>query len=76
MTAQTMDLLKKVEALPIDMKIELVDRILESLSPTRTEIDELWKTEVERRIDDLEGGNAKTIPGDEVFAEIQERFGK
>ena len=76
MTAQTMDLLEKVEALPIDMKIELVDRILESLSPTPQEIDELWKVEVERRIDGLESGNAKTIPGDEVFAKIQERFGK
>ena len=76
MTAETMDLLEKVDSLPIDLKIELVDKILESLSPTQKEIDELWKAEVERRIDKFESGNAKTIPGDEVFAKIRERFGK
>jgi putative addiction module component (TIGR02574 family) len=76
MTAETMDLLERVETLPIDMKIEIVDKILESLSPTEKEVDELWKAEVEGRIDSFESGNAKTIPGDEVFAKIQERFGK
>lgn len=76
MTAETMDLLKRVDSLPIDLKIEIVDKILASLSPTQKDIDDLWKAEVERRIDDLESGKAKTIPGDQVFANIRERFGK
>ena len=76
MTTATMDLMERVESLPIDMKIELVDKILESLTPNQKEIDELWKIEVERRIDDLESGKAKTIPGEQVFANIRERFGK
>ena len=76
MTAETIDLLERVDSLPIDMKIEIVDKILESLSPTPKDIDDLWKAEVERRIDDLESGKAKTIPGDQVFANIRERFGK
>jgi len=76
MTTATMDLMERVESLPIDMKIELVDKILESLTPNQKEIDELWKIEVERRIDDLENGKAKTIPGEQVFANIRERFGK
>ena len=76
MTAETMDLLERVDSLPIDMKIEIVDKILESLSPTPKDIDDLWKAEVERRIDDLESGKAKTTPGDQVFANIRERFGK
>ena len=71
-----MDLFERVDSLPIDMKIEIVDKILESLSPTQRDIDDLWKAEVERRIDDLESGKAKTIPGDQVFANIRERFGK
>ena len=71
-----MDLLERVDSLPIDMKIEIVGKILESLSPTQKDIDDLWKAEVERRIDDLESGKAKTIPGDQVFANIRERFGK
>ncbi len=71
-----MDIMERVESLPIDMKIELVDKILESLTPNQKEIDELWKIEVERRIDDLESGKAKTIPGEQVFANIRERYGK
>lgn len=76
MTTQTMDLMERVESLPIDMKIELVDKILESLTPNQKEIDELWKIEVERRIDEVESGKVKTIPGDEVFAKIRDRFRK
>ena len=73
MTAQTMDLMERAEMLPIDLKLELVDRLLESISPSQKEIDELWKIEVERRIDEVESGKVKTIPGDEVFAKIRAR---
>ncbi|MBK7803916.1 MAG: addiction module protein [Chloracidobacterium sp.] len=76
MTTATMDIMERVESLPIDMKIELVDKILESLTPNQKEIDELWKIEVERRIDDLESGKAKTIPGEQVFANIRKRYEK
>jgi putative addiction module component (TIGR02574 family) len=76
MTTETMDLLKRVESLPIDLKIKLVDKILESLSPAQKEIDELWKPEIERRIDALESGNTKSIPANDVLAKIQERFAK
>jgi len=76
MTTATMDIMERVESLPIDMKIEVVDKILESLTPNQKEIDELWKIEVERRIDDLESGKAKTILGEQVFANIRERYGK
>jgi putative addiction module component (TIGR02574 family) len=72
----TSDIFSIADTLPIDMKMELVDRLLESISPTQDEIDELWKIEVERRIDEVETGKVRTIPGDEVFAKIRERFGK
>jgi len=64
------------DSLPIDIKIELIDRLLDSISPTQSQIDELWKIEVERRIDEVESGKVKTIPGDEVFAKIRDRSRK
>ena len=76
MAATTSDIFSIADSLPIDMKIELVDRLLESISPTQEEIDELWKAEIERRIDDVESGGVRTIPGDEVFSKIRERFSK
>lgn len=76
MTTQTMDIMERAEMLPIDMKLELVDRLLESISPSNKEIDELWKIEIERRVEEIRSGKVKTIPGEQVFAEIEERFGK
>ncbi len=76
MTATTLELVSMVESLPVDVRITLVNRILESLSPNQKEIDELWKIEVERRIEEVKSGKVQTIPGDEVFAKVRERFGK
>ena len=76
MTAQTMDIMERAEMLPIDLKLELVDRLLESISPSQKEIDELWKVEAERRVEEVRSGKVKTIPGEQVFDEIRSRFGK
>jgi putative addiction module component (TIGR02574 family) len=76
MTAKTLELVAMVESLPVDIKTLLVEKILDSLGPTDKEIDELWKVEVERRIDEVESGKVKTIPGDEVFAKVHDRFAK
>jgi putative addiction module component (TIGR02574 family) len=76
MAATTADLVSIADSLPINLKIELIDKLLESISSTEGEIDELWKAEVERRIDEVEGGAVKTIPGDEVFARIRQQFGR
>lgn len=76
MTTQTLDIMERAEMLPIDMKLELVDRLLESIGPSQKEIDDLWKIEIERRVEEVRSGKVKTIPGEQVFAEIEERFGR
>jgi len=76
MNSETIDIMERAEMLPIDMKLELVDRLLESISPSQKEIYELWKTEIERRVEEVRSGEVLTIPGEQVFAEIEERFGK
>ena len=72
MTAQTMEILDVVDSLPIDMKLEIIDHLLESISPTNKEVEEAWKEEVERRIDEVESGEVKLIP----LEEVRERLGK
>ena len=69
-------LISMAESLPIDLKTRLIDRLLNSLQPSQAEIDALWAEEAERRIEEIKTGNVKTIPGDEVFKEIHERFSK
>jgi len=69
-------LISMAESLPIDLKTRLIDRLLNSLQPSQAEIDALWAEEAERRIEEIKTGNVKTIPGDEVFKEIHDRFSK
>ena len=76
MTAQTMEIMDVVDSLPIDMKLELVDRLLESITPRQKDIDDAWNDEVERRIDEVESGEVELIPGEEVFARMRERYKK
>ena len=76
MTAQTLEILDVVDSLPIDMKLEIIDHLLESISPTNKDVEEAWKDEVERRIDEVESGEVKLIPGEEVFARMRERYRK
>ena len=45
----TEELLSIVDFLPIEMKLNLVDRLLSSINPSQKEIDELWAIEAEKR---------------------------
>ncbi len=72
----TNELISMVESLPIDLKTRLIDRLLNSLQPSQTEIDALWAEEAERRVEEIKSGNVRTIPGDVVFREIHDRFSK
>lgn len=72
----TNELMSMVESLPIDIKTQLIEKLLSSLNPAQKEIDELWAAEAERRVNEIREGKVKTIPGDQVFKEIQERITK
>lgn len=74
MTAKTKELISMVESLPVDVKTTLVEKILNSLHPSQKEIDALWAKEAEKRVKEIKTGRVKTIPGDKVFKEIQEKF--
>ena len=74
MTTQTMEIMDVVDSLPIDMKLEIIDHLLESISPTNKEVEDAWKEEVERRIDEVESGKVELIPLEEVFARMRERY--
>lgn len=76
MTAQTIELMEMADTLPVDEKALLIDRLLDSMYPHREEVDELWRVEAERRVEEVRSGKVQTIPGKKVFEEIEKRFGK
>lgn len=70
-------LLEEVLSLPADIRLDLVDKLLQSLNlPVDEEIDRLWKAEAELRVEEIDQGNATLIPGETVFAEIRAKYGK
>lgn len=72
----TAEIVSAAEALPVEMRLEIVDRLLEGIGPTSKEIDDMWLVEIERRRENVRTGAAKMIPGAEVFAKVEKRFGR
>ena len=60
-------------------RAELAAELLRSLDPEDDddpdEIEQAWLLEIERRSAEIARGEAKLIPGDEVFARLRQRFG-
>jgi putative addiction module component (TIGR02574 family) len=70
----TEELIEEAVSLPVDIRLRLVERLLESLNPTREEVDKFWAVEAEGRVAQIENGEVDTVPGDEVFSKIRDRL--
>ena len=75
MSATLEDLKTRALQLAPPERDELIRTLIESVDGepdgTLEEIARAWDEEIERRIADLEAGRTKSIPADEVFAEIR-----
>lgn len=56
------ELIVEVISLPIEILLQLVERILENLNPSHKDIGELWAIEAESREDKIDGGRLKPYP--------------
>ena len=72
MTAQTKKLLGQAMKLSEEERWKLTDGLLESLQESERDADHeaAWAAEIERRIKEVESGQAKTIPWEEVRRSI------
>ena len=71
------ELSKQVLRLPRESRALLADKIAESLSSAELEeLQHLWVLEATRRLDEIESGKVRAIPGDEVLAEIRQIVGE
>ncbi|MFH1196676.1 MAG: addiction module protein [bacterium] len=77
MTTLAKKYLDEAMHLSLEDRAELVDKLLISLnSSTQNEIDDLWKIEVEKRVEAYNRGDVNTIEGKAVFNEIKLRLSK
>ena len=67
-------LFDEIDILPIDLKTEIVDKILASITPLNSEIDKLWIKEVSKRKQEVESNSVTLVDGDEVFKKISQRL--
>ena len=77
MVTVTDRVMNEVLSLPADQRMNLPDRILESLNdPTDPRIDNLWTIEAERRVEEIKNGEVELVPGEQVFAKIHLKYAK
>ena len=75
MTALAEKIYEDALNLPMDDRLNLIDKLLHSTNlPTQADIDKAWRKEVNNRSERLKNGSAKLIPGEKVFEKIKSRF--
>ncbi len=76
MAMTTEELMAIVETLPIEMKIKLIERLLNSLYQPQKEIDKLWIEEAKRRLKEIESGKVNTVSMEKVFEKVLKKYSK
>ena len=72
MTESDERVIKDALSLPVDRRVGLVEILLQSLNvPTKLDIDAAWAEEAEHRVKQIEEGDVKTVPGEDVFEKIR-----
>lgn len=69
------DILRAAESLPAEERAKIVDSLLRSLNPADSAAEQKWLNEAKRRLEEIRSGRVPTVPGNEVFARIRDRFG-
>ncbi len=67
-------IIKRVRSLPIEERFEIAQEAVKSYNSPDSEIEQAWAEEVEHRIKEFEYGDGKAIPGEEVIAELKEKY--
>jgi putative addiction module component (TIGR02574 family) len=70
--SQSHDVLEAALQLAPRERAELVEAIAASLDGI--DLGDDWEDEIQRRVDDVESGRVKPLPGDEVLARIEQRL--
>jgi len=72
MSAAVKDILEAALKLDPEQREELIDELSACLDAT--DLGEYWEAEIKRRIDDVDSGRVKTVPAEDVFARLEQRF--
>lgn len=71
------ELKEKAAQLSEPERADLALALIESLDGPAEDpavVEDVWRLEIERRVGEIDRGEVKPIPGDEVFAEVRRRL--
>ena len=75
--ALTMEqIIEEARSWPPEKVGELVGRLTEDLHATDLETEAAWKQEIDRRIEEIQSGKVKGVPGEEVSARMRKMIGR
>jgi putative addiction module component (TIGR02574 family) len=64
-------------ALPAEQRLRLADALLSSLNASSLpEIESAWRDEAERRVAEIDAGEARLIDGEDAFARLRAKYGR
>ncbi len=72
MSAAVKELLEAALKLEPEQREELIEGLSASLDAS--DLGEYWEAEIKRRIQDVDAGRVNTVPADEVFTRLEQRF--
>ncbi len=70
MLIDTAELMSVADVLPIDLKIQLIDKLLNSLNLSSRNVEVAWQEEAEKRVLEVKSGRVVPEDGEQVFADI------
>jgi len=62
--------------LPTEERFILIDKLLQSITPSNKLIEDAWIVESEKRLQEYREGKVQAIPGEEVFRKVHVRLSK
>jgi len=68
------EIVKEAESLPVEERAMVIDSLLRTLNPPDPDIDRKWIDTAKRRLAELRSGEVKSVPGEDVFSRVKERF--
>ncbi len=76
LTPQVSEVLEKALALSTQDRGLIIDRLIKSLDdePTEEGVDTAWSDEIKRRVEEIQCGAVKMIPGEEVDRRLAARL--
>ena len=70
----TNQLFSEIEFLPVDIKTKLIEKLLSSLNPSKTDIETVWKKEIDTRMKSIENDTVSLIDADTIFQKIKDKY--